>query len=202
MILFFDTETTGLPVKGKPPTDAEQPRLVQIAAILTDDNFQERSILYTIVKPVGFIIPNEASRIHKITTACAHDLGMPNKSVLHYFSKLWERADLIVCHNTAYDLHILATEFGLYGATLDKRPTYCTMLHATPILKLPGKFSGYKWPRLSECIKFFFKENIEGAHDALVDIRATIRLYIKLQELARVGGSVETEASGLDTSVP
>lgn len=201
MILFFDTETTGLPNKNKPIADASQPRLVQIAAVLLDDNMTERAILYAVVKPNGFIIPNEAARIHGITTACAHDFGLHARSVLHYFNKMWERADLIVCHNTAYDLHILGTEFALLSFTLEKRPSYCTMLHATPILKLPGKYSGYKWPRLSECIKFFFHEDLEGVHDAFVDVRATIRLYVKLQELSKVGDQSGAEEQGLDQGI-
>ena len=35
--LFFDTETTGFPVKGAPWSDEKQPHLVQIAAILFDE---------------------------------------------------------------------------------------------------------------------------------------------------------------------
>nr|WP_299241463.1 hypothetical protein [uncultured Halomonas sp.] len=42
-ILFFDTETTGLP-DWKVPSDSEhQPHLVQLAAVLADDDARQSS---------------------------------------------------------------------------------------------------------------------------------------------------------------
>ena len=60
--------------------------------------------------------------------------------------------------------------------------TRCTMLSSTGILKIKTK-QGYKWPKLEECIKFFFDEQLEGAHDALTDVRACIRVYKELEKL-------------------
>ena len=59
MVLFFDTETTGLPQRWNAPvTDVNNwPRLVQLAWIMCDGKgniIEERS---DIVKPEGFAIP-------------------------------------------------------------------------------------------------------------------------------------------------
>ena len=77
MFLFFDTETTGLPQRWNAPvTDVDNwPRLVQLAWIMCDDKgnvIEERS---DIIKPEGFSIPVEASRVHGITTIKAQEEG-------------------------------------------------------------------------------------------------------------------------------
>lgn len=70
MYLFFDTETTGLPKRWNAPvTDLENwPRLVQLAWIMYDDRGNMLESRDVIVKPEGFTIPPEASRVHGITT--------------------------------------------------------------------------------------------------------------------------------------
>ncbi|MCX2563282.1 hypothetical protein OQ497_04805 [Acetobacter thailandicus] len=45
MILFYDTETTGLPDKYCSLDDPKQPRCVQLAAILTDDKALSSHVL-------------------------------------------------------------------------------------------------------------------------------------------------------------
>ena len=69
MYLFFDTETTGLPRNYKAPvTDLNNwPRLVQLAYIQYDRNDNKISGGDYIIKPNGFIIPEDVSRIHGIT---------------------------------------------------------------------------------------------------------------------------------------
>ena len=54
--LFFDTETTGFPVKGAPWSDEKQPHLVQIAAILYDDKFNEIANVSEIIYPEALIL--------------------------------------------------------------------------------------------------------------------------------------------------
>ena len=68
MYLFFDTETTGLPKNWNAPiTDLNNwPRLVQLAYLCYDNEGNELSRGDFIVKPEGFTIPRDASRIHGI----------------------------------------------------------------------------------------------------------------------------------------
>jgi hypothetical protein len=60
------------------------------------------------------------------------------------------------------------------------KSTFCTMEKSTNLVKLPGKYGKYKWPKLVELYKFLFNEELTGAHDALVDILATRRCYYEL----------------------
>ena len=77
MYLFFDTETTGLPRNWKAPvTDLNNwPRMVQIAWILCDDKGNRVESADYIIKPENFVIPQDASRVHGITTEKAINEG-------------------------------------------------------------------------------------------------------------------------------
>lgn len=44
MILFFDTETTGLPDRYTPLNSDRQPHCVQLAALLMEDDGTERAL--------------------------------------------------------------------------------------------------------------------------------------------------------------
>lgn len=70
MYLFFDTETTGLPRNWKAPvTDLNNwPRMIQIAWILCDTAGNRINTHSYIIKPEGFTVPVESSRVHGITT--------------------------------------------------------------------------------------------------------------------------------------
>ena len=89
MYLFFDTETTGLPKRWNAPvTDLENwPRLVQLAWIMYDDRGNMLESRDVIVKPEGFTIPPEASRVHGITTLVAREKGEPLQEVME--QQLW-----------------------------------------------------------------------------------------------------------------
>ena len=44
-------------------------------------------------------------------------------------------------------------------------------------------FNKPKPPKLEECIKHFFNETLEGAHDAMVDLAACSRVYFHLKAM-------------------
>lgn len=48
---------------------------------------------------------------------------------------------------------------------------------------LAAGFTKPKPPKLEECIRHFFDEALEGAHDALVDVRACARVHRHLISL-------------------
>ena len=67
--LFFDTETTGIPNWKIPSESEEQPHIVQIAAILCDSDTKEiKEEIELIVRPDGWVIPDEVAEINGITT--------------------------------------------------------------------------------------------------------------------------------------
>lgn len=180
-ILFFDTETTGV-VNFKLPADhPSQPDLVQLAAELHDENKQIRASMNVIIKPEGWEIPEGASNIHGITTEYAHKYGVPLVEALEIFERLVGLSDLVVAHNINFDMTVLraANSRKSVESTLHATPSFCTMQMATNICKIPGKY-GFKWPKLEEAHRHFTGEDFDGAHDALVDVKACSRVFYHL----------------------
>lgn len=196
MILAFDTETTGLP-DFKAPSDAKhQPHLVQLAMILIDDDLIERASVSVIIRPDGWIIPDNVAEIHGITTDIASRVGIPEKIATDLFvSLMYDRPTIALAHNVKFDQRIMRIAMLRHGYDKEwqeKRPTpaFCTMETASPIVNLPPtakmRAAGFikpKPPKLAECIKHFFEEDLQGAHDALVDVRACVRVYRHLLTL-------------------
>lgn len=185
MILVFDTETTGLLKSGLPPEHPEQPRIVQMAALLCDDDCNERGMFSSIIQPDGFIIPQGASAVHGITNEIADLFGIPLVVALQHFQALLDAAGTVICHNYGYDSKVMHGELSRMWQPLHiflNRPHFCTMLALTPVCKIPGRMGDYKWPKLTEAYQSIFNEVLTGAHGALADCRATLRLYKWLKQ--------------------
>lgn len=185
MYLFFDTETTGLPKNWKAPVTNlnNWPRMVQLAYLLYDT---DGNLLFNgdyIIKPVGFTIPKESSRIHGISTERAMQEGSPLKDVLLSFQEMMARAVCLVAHNMAFDEKILGAELLRCGLpnNLTAKQRICTMQRTTDYCAIKGPY-GYKWPRLSELHQKLFSCDFEEAHNAAVDIEATARCFWELRK--------------------
>jgi DNA polymerase III epsilon subunit-like protein len=184
--LVFDTETTGLVHWGAPPADERHCKLVQLGCILFDEAKNEIATVKTIVIP-SVPISEKAEETHGISLEMALELGVSANSALEIFCDLVDIADVIVAHNMSFDSLVMrhaAYKAGMPGDIFEGKELRCTKEATTKILRLPkvkgGK--GYKWPTLQECMTYFFKENIEGAHDAMVDVRACAKVYHNLVE--------------------
>ena len=184
-ILFFDTETTGLPKNWKAPVHQldNWPRLVQIAWQVYNSNGDLLEEHEYVIKPVGFIIPSEASAVHKITTQKALKIGEDLLTILKVFRSSVKGCEILVAHNYSYDYNIMGSELlrnGLENSLYEKEHI-CTMNASTEFCKIAGPY-GYKWPKLEELHDILFSESF-NAHDALDDIRATARCFWKLSSL-------------------
>jgi DNA polymerase III subunit epsilon len=185
MYLFFDTETTGLPRNYKAPVSdiTNWPRMVQIAWQVYDmeGNYIESQDF--IIKPEGYRIPAEASKIHGISTERAIEEGHDLSEVLNNFNRQLNEADTLVAHNINFDEKILGAEF--YRKSIDNRlnsiSKICTMKSSSDYCKIPGQY-GYKWPKLSELHQVLFGTGFEEAHNAAADITATVKCFWKLRE--------------------
>lgn len=182
-ILFFDTETTGLPKNYKlhyTETD-NWPRLVQLAYILCDSNGKIIDKGSWIVKPIDFIIPSEASNIHRITNEKAQMEGLSINIILNNFKSILNQSDILVAHNISYDVNIIGAELTRLNikSNLDSIKKICTMEKSTNFCAIEGHY-GYKWPKLSELFIKLFNTNFEEAHDAEVDIEATYKCFWEL----------------------
>lgn len=193
MILFLDTETTGWPLSRSAPLDhPEQPHLVQLAAVLCQEDGTEVDRCVSIVRPDGWVIPEQASAVHGITTERALAEGRPELDVMTDFARLFGRATLRVAHNESFDCMILRIAIARYGSDADLLlwdgfPAYCTMREATPVCQIPPTarmqakgMKAFKSPNLQEAHRILFGEEFDGAHDALADVLACKRVYLHL----------------------
>jgi DNA polymerase III subunit epsilon len=184
MYLFFDTETTGLPRNYRAPASdhSNWPRLVQLAWLLTDDDANTIASAEYIIKPDGFTIPADASRIHGITTEMAARNGVELRSVLTALTPDLEKASTLIAHNMQFDEKILGAEFlrADYPNLVESKERLCTMQGSTDYCRLPGPY-GYKWPTLQELCMKLFNEPFTDAHHALVDVRVCAKCYVELK---------------------
>lgn len=191
--LIFDTETTGKAAFKDPHVAPTQPDLVQLGMLLIDlESGREYGSADLIIYPASWEVPQEVALIHGISHGMAVKFGVNLDTATDSFLEMIEMADVIVCHNTAFDTIIMRRAIARVCLSrgeevfdpFEGKNVFCTMKAATPIVKKRGKRplhnADYKWPKLSECIEFFFNEQLEGAHNAIVDCRATARILMEM----------------------
>lgn len=185
----FDTETTGLPEWKEPSGSEKQPHIVQLAAHQVDRDTQKViQTLDVIVKPEGWVIPQEVTDIHGITTEYAGDVGVPEKMALEMFIEL-SGGHLHIAHNATFDRRII--RIGLKRFFGDRiaddfkdAPYECTGILAKPIMQmLPKGRYGYKMPKLVEAYKHFTGKDLVDAHTAIADVNACLEVYWAIQNL-------------------
>lgn len=181
MILFFDTETTGL----KPG------KICQLSYLMQSDKG-------TLAKNFFFSVP-----FVEYSAYMVHGFSVDKLKVLSggkVFSESIEEiqndfysADLIIAHNVDFDLSFLNREFSLVGKTFTYKKSFCSMKETTEICQIPRKNGcGYKYPKLMELCSYFGVSDVEilkdvnrlfgvngGYHDARFD---TTALYLAVNK--------------------
>jgi DNA polymerase III epsilon subunit-like protein len=170
--LLFDTETTGL-IKTKYVRQERWPRIIEIYAVLVDDNNNTLEVLDQVVDP-AMRITQEITDITGITNAMVK--GKPYISeVLPKFESLVEAADRVVAHNLSYDTTVVDLE--------------CIRLNMIPII-WPERFCTVENTihmkqrrlNLTALHEHLFGEGFESAHRAKNDVDATRRCYFELMK--------------------
>ncbi len=187
-LLFFDCETTGLPRTRyfSPDNVDDWPHLVQLAWALYDVRGNLEGARCHIVRPKGFRIPPDSTKIHGISHAHARRAGRDLGAVLDEFVEaLTSTGTVLIAHNLEYDRNVILAEFVRTKRPLRtiELPGICTMRSTTELCQLPrpGGF-GFKWPTLDELHYYCFGCSYEGAHDAAKDLDACARSFFKLLE--------------------
>lgn len=193
-IWFYDTETTGLP-DWKAPSDSEtQPHLVQLAAILCNEETREViSTMDVVIKPNGWVITPENAAIHGTTQEMAEATGIDEAEAIKQFMAMCQGASR-VAHNRTFDQRIIRIGLKRYGysnevmeAWAQSDDHHCTMLKAKPIMKMePKNRFGFKSPKLSEAYKHFTDKELEGAHTAMADAKACMEVYWAILDTEKV----------------
>ena len=185
MILFFDTETTGL-FPG---------RIIQLSYIMTDG---ETTIAKNFFFGVSYIEPS-ATRVHGFTVEKIQELS-GGKTFSCDIDEIYDdflSADLIIAHNVKFDIGFLIAEFNYQDRIFRYNESFDTMKAFTPIMKMErSNHKGYKYPKLGEMCEFLdiypydiTRKSIElfnaadvSGHDARYD---TTALYLSFFEGAK-----------------
>ena len=153
-IIFFDIESTGLSVASD--------RIVEICAVKVMPN-GDQEIKTRRLNPTIPISP-EAQAVHGISNEDVKDCPT-FKEVAREIANEFEGCDVAGFNSNRFDLPLLAEEF--LRAQVD---IYLSRLRAVDVQVLYHK----REPRtLSAAYKFYCGENLEDAHSALADTRAT-----------------------------
>lgn len=189
MILVFDVETTGLPARYDAHYSALDvwPRIVSISWALFRGLDSKINHRHMIIRPEGFVIPNESTRIHGISHKQALKDGHPLESVLSKLLRDIEshQPGLVVAHNIDFDRPILLAEFLRAGLddSFAELPTICTMTSTTELCRIPRPSGGYKWPSLDELHRHLFDTGVRNAHSASADVLSCAKCYFELERL-------------------
>jgi DNA polymerase III epsilon subunit-like protein len=202
--LFFDIETTGL--LGAKKTEINYcnskhfPHIVQVSWQLhrfENGIFTTISTADFIIRPDGYTIPPESSKIHGITHETALEKGASIKSsISHFIDDLTSNPNTyLVCHNIEFDVTILF--YHLFKNDKERFmkyknqsiPCICTMLDSVALCKLPSmsKFTKpndpYKYPKLSELYRHLFGSDPVGQlHNSRFDVECTIMCFRELMK--------------------
>ncbi|NQU54092.1 MAG: 3'-5' exonuclease [Bacteroidetes bacterium] len=187
--LVFDTETTGLPPKGAKYdlNYMDFPYVVQFAWFL---NGVYKNYL---IKPNGWVIPEEATAIHGVTTEMALEKGVPFHIVVDEFIHDCSISEKIIAHNIYFDSSVIKANVmrmrminyyqDVVEPAMDKTKRVDTMYKTIKFVDAKHKDGrGGKWPKLEELYMKLFDETFP-AHDANEDVKALVRCVEKLHEL-------------------
>jgi len=175
-ILFFDTETTGLPLWREPSDDPKQPHIVDIAVDLVTDG-QEVLESYDAIINNGVDIPEDVAEIHGITTEIAADQGVEPAEAHDNFMGMVAKADLISGYNVNFDIRMVRMMAAKLTGEKWTNPLekYCTMYKSMP-------HTGERLT-LGKTYRHFFDEEFQDAHRARPDCDAARRIYFHLKSL-------------------
>ena len=181
-VLFFDTETTGIPERSwEWHTDFDKyPHVVQMAWL------HGCKVETHIIRPDGWEIQQETVDVHGITTEYALEHGEPFASVVDMFIQDCHDAGLICGHNIHFDTSIIKAnilrELGreYYDANdvenaLYKGKRIDTMRPTMKWVDARRANGAVKFPNLSELYSRCFPGETFPAHDALEDVKAVAK---------------------------
>lgn len=184
MILFFDTETTGLIPGG----------IIQLSYIMqSESDVKTKNFFFA----VDYIEPS-ATEVHGYTVEKIYELS-GGRTFSEFMEEIYDdfaSADLIVAHNSRFDIGFMIAEYYRRERRFRYKEEFDTMRFFTPIMKLErANHKGYKFPKLSELCEFLdiYPYDVTRAtmelfsvgvskHDARYD---TTALYLSFNEGAK-----------------
>lgn len=153
-LIFFDVETTGLNVS--------KDKIIELSYIKVYPNGTEES--NTVRINPGFPIPAESSTIHHITDDDVKDCPM-FKQVARILEKVFEGCDIAGFNSNRFDIPILVEEFLNAGVSIN--------FSKRKFIDVQTIFHKMEQRTLSAAYKFYCHKELDSAHSACADTRAT-----------------------------
>lgn len=192
---IYDTETTGLPIWKEPSEGANQPHLTDLCCILFSREGEVIECMDALVKPDGWVIPQDVEELTGLSTDFLTINGIPEIEAVHMFGQVHKKADVRVAHNVSFDDRIMRIAIKRYfgDAPADRfklKPVYCTANSTKNIVKCPpteamknSRFKNtFKTPNMQEALSFFYPGELIGeAHRARPDTEACAKVFFAMQ---------------------
>lgn len=158
MIIYFDTETTGL-YPGQ---------ICQLSYVMQDEGKVVAKNFFFAVD----LVEQSAFLVHGFSKEILEKLSCGKRFSDHFLEikKDFESADLIVSHNTNFDFSFMRKEYERLNEVFFIKNEFCSMKRFTPVCKLQRKSgSAYKYPKLKELCLFLgiFESDIDKATNTL-----------------------------------
>jgi len=169
---IFDTETTGLLLPELSPLSS-QPSIIEFAGVVVDENDEIIEEIEFLCNP-GFKVSEEITRI----TGIRNDQIVDQPSFEHNEKRVRDfigSCDAIVAHNLKFDYGMVNNELKRCGTNEDiVWPEKICTVEKTMIIK------GHRLS-LSKLHAHLFGTPFDGAHRAMVDVKALTRCFIELR---------------------
>ena len=158
-IVFFDIESTGL--------DIATDRIVELCLIKVypDGSEEAHTMRFNPGKPIS----PEATQITGIYDADVADCP-PFKEKAASVAKLLENSDIAGFNSNAFDIPLLVEEFIRAGINFD--------IHKFKFVDVQNIYHKLERRTLSAAYKFYCNKDLENAHSALADTRATYEVLM------------------------
>jgi DNA polymerase III epsilon subunit-like protein len=161
-IVAYDVETTGV--------SSISDKVIQLSAVKFDLNFNIIAEFDTYIMPIGVWHMSEgAFKVHGISESFLREHGKPMKDVAREFSDFIDGCDLLSYNGNKFDIKILTKDFREvgYSIDLDSRVFYDSYL-------LEAKLYSRT---LSNIYKKYTGKTLDGAHNSLNDVKATVEVF-------------------------
>jgi DNA polymerase-3 subunit epsilon len=161
-IVCYDVETTGLSTQ----TD----KVIQLSAVKFNEDFEIIGQFDEYIRPIGeWFMSEGAEEVHGISTKFIMENGKLLKDVGAKFLEFIEDCDILSYNGNRFDIKILTLNLREVGLDLqiDGRVFFDSYLLET---KLQSR-------KLGDVYKRYTGKDLEGAHNALNDVIATVEVF-------------------------
>lgn len=182
-LVFFDIESTGLNVI----TD----RIVQIALIKFEKGKDEPKEIEMLINP-GMPISEESMAIHGITPDMVRNKPTFEQIAKKLFDFIGD-ADLAGYNSDRFDIPMLMEEFNRAGLDFD--------IEIRNLIDVQKVFYRMEPRTLKAALKHYCGKELENAHNALADVRATVDVLAGQLEMYKETDFVDGEGNVTKTPI-